>query len=130
MPRHPDLVVAGINYGENIGLGVTISGTVGAAMEAAAFGIPALAISLQTERRHHLTYSEEVDFSTAGYFAAYFGKLLLERALPPDVNLLKVDIPTTATSETPWKVTRLHRERYYKQVAPKRTSWDKPRRRE
>ena len=35
MPAKPDLVVSGINYGENVGTGVTISGTVGAAMEAA-----------------------------------------------------------------------------------------------
>ena len=40
VPRPPDLVVSGINYGENIGTSVTISGTVGAAFEAAAFGIP------------------------------------------------------------------------------------------
>jgi len=33
MPKKPDLVVSGINYGENVGLGTTISGTVGAAME-------------------------------------------------------------------------------------------------
>ena len=40
MKQMPDLVVSGINYGENIGSGVTVSGTVGAAMEAAALGIP------------------------------------------------------------------------------------------
>ena len=28
VPRKPDLVVSGINYGENLGLGVTVSGTV------------------------------------------------------------------------------------------------------
>ncbi|HRQ32592.1 MAG TPA: 5'/3'-nucleotidase SurE, partial [Anaerolineales bacterium] len=42
----PDLVVSGINYGENIATGITISGTVGAALEAASLGIPALAVSL------------------------------------------------------------------------------------
>ena len=40
IPHKPDLVVSGINYGENVGLGITISGTVGAAMEAAAMGFP------------------------------------------------------------------------------------------
>ena len=36
LPRRPDLAVSGINYGQNVGSGVTISGTVGAALEAAA----------------------------------------------------------------------------------------------
>ena len=44
-PRLPSLVVSGINYGENTGNGVTISGTVGAGLEAASLGIPALAVS-------------------------------------------------------------------------------------
>jgi len=34
----PDLVVSGINYGENVASGITISGTVGAALEAATLG--------------------------------------------------------------------------------------------
>jgi 5'-nucleotidase len=50
----PDLVVSGINYGENVATGVTISGTVGAAMEAASLGIPSLAVSLETAVDHHL----------------------------------------------------------------------------
>src|SRR3972149_2595964 len=50
LPKPPELVVSGINYGENLGTGVTVSGTVGAALEAASLGIPALAISLETAR--------------------------------------------------------------------------------
>jgi 5'-nucleotidase len=63
MPQKPDLVVSGINYGENVGQGVTISGTVGAAMEAASLGIPALAISLEVAQEYHFSYSREIDFS-------------------------------------------------------------------
>src|SRR5512139_3571054 len=77
LPEPPALVVSGINYGENVGTGVTISGTVGAALEAASLGIPALAISLQTDVEHHLTNSEAVDFSTAAYFTSYFARLIL-----------------------------------------------------
>ncbi len=43
--RKPDLVVSGINFGQNIGPFVGISGTVGAALAAARRGIPALATS-------------------------------------------------------------------------------------
>ena len=126
LPRTPDLVVSGINYGENVGTGVTISGTVGAALEAAAFGLPALAISLQTDIGHHLSLSPEVDFSAAGYFTRHFGRLLLERSLPPDVSLLKVDVPADATLQSPWQVTRLSLKPYYAPVAPARQSWDTP----
>lgn len=42
----PDLVVAGINRGHNLGLSAYLSGTVAAAREAAAHGVPAIAASL------------------------------------------------------------------------------------
>ena len=124
MSKKPDLVVSGINYGENVALGTTISGTVGAAMEAASLGIPALAISLEAALQYHLSYSNEVDFSVAAHFAAFFGRLLLTRKTPEDVDLLKVDVPSDATLETPWRVTRVSRRGYYEPTRPKRTSWD------
>ncbi len=126
MPQRPDLVVSGINYGENVATGITISGTVGAAMEAASLGIPALAVSLETEVAHHLSYSREVDFSTAGYFTGYFAGALLAKRMPEDVMLLKVDVPSNATRETPWQVTRLSRGRYYLPLPPQRDRWDEP----
>ena len=126
LPQKPDLVVSGINYGENVGLGVTISGTVGAAMEAAALGIPSLAISLETDTQYHLTHSEDVDFSTAGYFTAYFARLLLQKKFSQEVNLIKVEVPTHATPETEWEVGGLSHNRYYDPVPAQRTSWDVP----
>lgn len=126
LPQKPDLVVSGINYGENVATGITISGTVGAAMEAASVGIPAMAISLETDKIHHLSYSTEVDFSVAGHFAECFGRLLLERGLPPGMELLKVDVPANATPDTPWEWTQLSKQRYYYPTAPRRASWDVP----
>lgn len=126
LPEKPSLVVSGINYGENLGTGITVSGTVGAALEAASLGIPALAISLETERQYHLSYSRDVDFSAAGHFTAYFGRILLEKRMPPDVHVLKVDIPSTATLETPWKITHLSQNRYYEPTQPERESWEQP----
>jgi len=126
MPRKPDLVVSGINYGENVGTGITVSGTVGAALEAAAMGIPAMAISLETCPEYHLSYSTDIDFSVAGHFAVYFGQILLKHCLPPDVDVLKVDIPSDATIDTPWTITRLSRAPYYEPLPPKRASWNEP----
>ncbi|MCQ3936950.1 MAG: 5'/3'-nucleotidase SurE [Chloroflexi bacterium] len=126
VPHKPDLVVSGINYGENVGLGITISGTVGAAMEAASLGYPALAVSLETETHQHLSHSEEVDFKAAGYFTAYFAKLLLEKKLFDGVDLLKVEVPRHATPETGWQMARLSRHRYYQPIPAQRESWDVP----
>ena len=126
MPQPPDLVVSGINYGENVATGVTISGTVGAALEAASHGIPGLAMSLETDREQHFSYSKDIDFSAAASFTAYFARQLLEKHFPPDVDVLKVDVPCDATPETLWQVTRIARQRYYVSVPPKRKSWDEP----
>ena len=123
MKRKPDLVVSGINYGENVATGVTISGTVGAAMEAASLGIPAVAVSLEAAAEYHLTYSEEISFLVAAEFAARTARLLLEKKFPPDVDLLKVDVPSDATVDTPWQLTRVSRQRYYEPTAPERAAW-------
>ena len=122
MPRRPDLVVAGINYGENVGSGVTISGTVGAALEGACFGVPALAISLQTEVHFNLSYSTQVDFSAAAFFTAKFAGLLLRLPRLPDLDVLKVEVPEGAQPDTPWRVTRVSRQRYYHPVKPDRAA--------
>jgi 5'-nucleotidase len=45
LKKKPDLVLSGINQGQNIGVAVDVSGTVGAAKAAAARGVPALAVS-------------------------------------------------------------------------------------
>ncbi len=124
--QRPDLLVSGINYGENTGTGITVSGTVGAAMEAASMGIPALAMSLETDKSHHLSYSTEIDFSTAAYFTDLFAGLMLGHALPSGVDLIKVDVPAAATPSTPWEWTRLSTQRYYVPVKPARKTLDQP----
>ncbi|RPI34811.1 MAG: 5'/3'-nucleotidase SurE [Chloroflexota bacterium] len=126
LPDMPDLVVSGINYGENLGTGITASGTVGAALEAASMGIPAIAVSLETDPRHHHSYSTDVDFTVAAYFTAMFARMILKFTMLPDIHVLKVDVPANATRETPWQVTRLSRQRYYEPLAPERKTWDVP----
>jgi 5'-nucleotidase len=126
MKERPDLVVSGINYGENVATGVTISGTVGAALEGASLGIPSIAVSLEADPKYHLTYSEDVSFLVAAEFAFRIARLLLEKELPEDVDVLKVDVPSDATIDTPWQLTRISRQRYYEPIAPVRESWSAP----
>jgi 5'-nucleotidase len=120
--RLPSLVVSGINYGENAGNGVTISGTVGAALEAASLNIPAVAVSQQTRLDLHLTYSSSVDFGAAAFFARQFGEWLIHHRRPDDVEVLKIDVPLDATAETPWKTTRISRRRVYWPTRPERVA--------
>ena len=123
MSAKPDLVVSGINYGENLATGITISGTVGAAMEAASYGIPALAVSLETDKKHHLSYSRDVVFSTAAHFTARVAARMLKGGMPRGVNLFKLDIPSSADSATPLAWTRLSHQRYFHPTKPDRTDW-------
>jgi 5'-nucleotidase len=51
--RPPDLVISGVNGGENLGDDVTYSGTISAAIEAALAGIPAVALSQAMREAGH-----------------------------------------------------------------------------
>ena len=77
--RRPALVVSGINFGANLSIEVTISGTVGAALEAGAFGIPALAVSLEMDAAHYLTGDSAADYSAALAVTRRFAQQLSDR---------------------------------------------------
>lgn len=126
MPEPPDLVVAGINYGTNFGTGITVSGTVGAAMEGASHRIPSLAVSLETDHKYHLSHSNEVDFDASGHFTAFFARQMLEKQIDSAIEVLKIEVPSDATAETDWTIARLALPRFYLPTAPERNSWDEP----
>lgn len=112
-PRRPSLLISGINYGANLGTDVLASGTLGAALEAADLGVPALAVSLETEKALHYDNSTELDFRAPQHFLRFFAQRMLAVPLPHDVDVLKVDVPQGATPQTPWRVTRQSRQRYH-----------------
>ena len=113
--RRPDLLVSGINCGENVGISIGASGTVGAAMEAAARGIPALAASQQMHPDHFMRH-EAKDWGASEHFLRLFARKLVGARLPQDVDLIKLDVPEDATPETPWRLSRLSRQRYFEMV--------------
>src|SRR3989304_2548276 len=82
--KKPDLVVSGINKGENLGDDVTYSGTVSAAFEGTLLGIPSFAVSQVAD--------SDYKFETAAKFALYLTSLIKEQSLPPGV-LLNVNVP-------------------------------------
>jgi 5'-nucleotidase len=114
LARRPvDLLVSGINFGENVGAGVTISGTIGAALEAAIFGIPAIAASLELAGSEYHEYDYSADFTVAASFVHRFARRLLGETLPDDVDVLKIEVPAGAALDTEWMVTRQDKMPYY-----------------
>lgn len=111
----PALVVAGVNHGENLGTSSMVSGTVGAALQAAVMGVPGLAVSLEVPPDFHFDAQsgDATDWTAAIHFTRYFAERMLLRAIPADVDVLKIDIPSSATKGTPWRVTRQARQPYY-----------------
>jgi 5'-nucleotidase len=89
LEHEPDIVVAGINAGPNLGDDVLYSGTVAAAMEGRFLGLPAIAVSLAS---HRPTY-----FDTAARVARDLVGRLQSDPLPAD-TILNVNVP-----DLPWE---------------------------
>jgi len=110
MPSFPDLVVSGINSGENTGVDLLYSGTVAAAMEGALYGIPSIAISLTTHDQ------ENSDFSIAQEFGRKICEEVISRGLPPGV-VINVNVPVLSREEILGvKITSQAESRYDEEV--------------
>jgi 5'-nucleotidase len=83
-----DLVISGINPYANLGHDVTYSGTVTAAMEAAIWGIPAVAVSLDSPDNH----LGMTDYSAAAEVAGWVVEAFSKYGLPPN-SLINVNVP-------------------------------------
>jgi len=108
----PDLAISGINYGENIGSNVNVSGTVGAAFEASSLGTPALAVSKQTKTNSHFEYTEQ-DWRPSIYFLNHFAIQVLSQGFPKDIDVLKIDVPDEANEKTECEFAEVADQIYY-----------------
>lgn len=88
LPGEVNVVVSGINPNANLGHDVTYSGTVTAAMEAAIWGLPGIAISLDTREFN----SEKGNYGPAARVAARVVRGVIENGLPKNI-LLNVNVP-------------------------------------
>lgn len=84
LTHRPDLVIAGINPGANVGVNINYSGTVAAAKEAALCGVPALAVSMEGPHCRHL--------AAAARFTRQLAEQVVRHGLPPG-TLLNVNLP-------------------------------------
>jgi 5'-nucleotidase len=85
-----DLVVSGINEGANLGNDVFISGTVAAALQGYAYGIPSIAISIAG--------LGDIRYDTAAITARYLADMFKRNKLPAKM-LLNVNIPKIPINE-------------------------------
>jgi 5'-nucleotidase len=88
LPEKVDLVLSGINPNANIGHDVTYSGTVTAAMEAVIWGVPGIAVSLNSPEN----FKGQLDYGPAARVALKVSQILASNGLPPTA-LLNVNVP-------------------------------------
>mgnify|MGYP000105687714 FL=1 len=99
MSERPDLVVAGVNKGANLGDDTLYSGTVAAAIEGRHLGLPAIAVSLCSK--------EEAHYETAAHVTVEIIKKLHFHPLPAD-QIININVPDLPISELKGvKVSRL-----------------------
>ena len=121
LAEHPvDLVISGINEGYNVGFATFVSGTVGAAREAAFQGIPAMAVSQEVA-----TPDE-----TTRFFADYCIRLgeKLVHAEVPEFSVCNVNCPTVEREELRGAVVcglnrNVYKDGYERRVSPRGTDY-------
>ncbi len=95
----PDMVIAGINNGANLGDDVLYSGTVAAATEGRFLGLPAIAVSLVGEQVSH--------YASAAQAVIELLNKMQQHPLPAD-TILNVNVPDLPYQQIRgWQVTRL-----------------------
>ena len=88
----PDVVISGINHGCNAAMATLYSGTIGAAMEAAVNGVPAIGVSLDD-------LSPECDFSAVGELLPGILKTLMEHRTDRYGEFYNINFPNLKAEE-------------------------------
>lgn len=125
--RRPDLCISGVNYGENLGMTVTCSGTLGAAFEAVSHGIPAIAVSveadLSVQRKNDLP---EADMETAVQVLRQMTEQVLKMGFPEGTDILNINLPSDASDPDDYRITTLSRQNYFSFLKPGKRDYTRP----
>ena len=122
--RKPDLVISGINYGCNLGMSLTSSGTLGAAFEAYSQGIPVLALSLETPAEAIMKKElKEADFAYAKEITKFWIKKMLDQSgsgtiMESPYRFLNINIPSGHVDPGDYQMTFLEHQNYYVLKSP------------
>jgi len=120
MPERPDFVLSGINHGQNMGEDVLYSGTVAAAMEGLALGIPSIAISFAGGdlRADVSRLDEQVEVLVP------LLRHLTGLSPFPANTLFNINLPPVPPKEQQGvRLTRLGRRVYSNSIQPMRDPW-------
>ena len=85
LERTPDLIVGGINHGDNSSVNVHYSGTMGIVIEGVLNGMPSIGFSL-------CDHAADADFTPSGAWITKIAAMVLEKGLPP-LTCLNVNVP-------------------------------------
>ncbi|MBM3907707.1 MAG: 5'/3'-nucleotidase SurE [Gemmatimonadetes bacterium] len=119
IPERPNFVLSGVNHGPNMGEDVLYSGTVAAAMEGLALGVPAIAFSFAGSVLR-------ADAMLDDHVGTIERILRHVTALPafPEHTLLNVNIPPIAASQVQgFRLTRLGRRAYSDSLMRMKDPW-------
>ncbi|MFT5162683.1 MAG: 5'-nucleotidase [Alteromonadaceae bacterium] len=115
LTKKPDLVIAGINDGPNLGDDVLYSGTVAAATEGRHMGLPAIAVSLVKKG--------QLNYDTAAQVVVQIVKQLQLHPLPAD-QILNINVPDLPIKQIKGiKVTRLGRRHQADSMSRQTDPW-------
>jgi 5'-nucleotidase len=119
MPDRPDFVVSGINHGPNMGEDVLYSGTVAAAMEGLALGIPSIAVSFAGR----VLQSDALLDGQVELLRTLLHRLMTLRVFPRD-TLLNVNLPAIPAADVKGvRLTRLGRRVFSDSIARMKDPW-------
>jgi 5'-nucleotidase len=119
MPNRPDFVISGINHGPNMGEDVLYSGTVAAAMEGLALGIPSIAVSFAGS----VLRADAMLDTQVGMLRALLAHLVSLPKFPAD-TILNVNLPPIASDQVKGvKLTRLGRRVFSDSISRMKDPW-------
>ena len=90
----PDLILSGVNRGQNVAEDVTYSGTIAAAMEGTLLGIPSIAVS----QAYGPQGRDQIHWDCARHHAPGIIRRLLEEGIPKDI-LFNLNFPNVSPAE-------------------------------
>ncbi len=113
-----DLLVSGINSGANVGYqSILTSGTVGAALEAAIIGLPAIAVSREASPSDWFEETSSTsDFDKMCEITKDIILRVLDKGLPQGIDLLNLNFPSAMNEKSVTRITKPTRVRMHNEV--------------
>lgn len=120
----PDIVVSGINLGENVGLeSLFISGTLNAAIQAALMGIPGIAASVEVPPMGKFSRIS-LDENYFSFIARLVKEMLnnaSSRGWPSDIDVISINMPSPNRWRGEYAVTTKMSRKLFKEMLIKST---------